>query len=102
MNDEFFEIACPECKTILIVRRKDGKVMEVRKPILEDSTGDRFEDAMRKVKGSKSEIEKKVEAAREREKSKMDRLNQLFKEGLEQAQKDGPIVKKPGREMDLD
>ncbi len=102
MNDEFFEIACPECKTVLIVRRKDGKLMEVRKPILEDSSGDRFEDAWRKVKGSQSEIEKKVEAAKERERSKMDRLNQLFKEGLEQAQKEGPIVKKPDREMDLD
>ena len=101
MNDEFYEIACPDCKTILIVRRRDGKIMETRKPIIEDSTGDRFEDAFLKVKRSKGEIEKKVEQAREKERTKMDRLNALFKEGMERSQKEGPI-KKPEREMDLD
>lgn len=101
MSEEFLEITCPDCNTILIVRRRDGKVMETRKPILEDSTGDRFEDAFLKVKRSKSEIEKKVEAAREKEKTKMDRLNALFKEGLERTQKEGPI-QKPKRDFDLD
>jgi hypothetical protein len=101
MSDEFFEIACPDCKTILIVRRRDGKIAEQRKPILAESTGDRFEDAFLKVKRSKGEIEKKVEEAREKEKTKMDRLNALFKEGLERTQKEGPI-KKPERELDLD
>ncbi len=101
MSDEFFEITCPDCKTILIIRRRDGKLMETRKPILEDSTGDRFEDAMLKVKRSKSELEKKFEDAREKEKTKMERLNALFKEGMERTQKEGPI-KKPEREVDLD
>lgn len=101
MSDEFFEITCPDCKNILIVRRRDGKLMETRKPILEDSTGDRFEDAMLKVRRSKDELEKKVEEAREKEKSKMDRLNALFKEGMERSQKEGPVTK-PKREVDLD
>ena len=101
MSDEFFEITCPDCKTILIVRRRDGKLMETRKPILEESTGDRFEDAMLKVKRSKGELEKKVEEAREKEKTKMDRLNALFKEGMERSQKEGPVTK-PKREVDLD
>lgn len=101
MSDEFFEIPCPECKTIMIIRRRDGKVLEVRKPIIEDSTGDRFEDAFKKVKRSQSEIERKVAEARERERTKMDRLNALFNEGMEQAKKDGP-VKPPKRDFDLD
>ncbi|HEX2973054.1 MAG TPA: hypothetical protein VHP11_12020 [Tepidisphaeraceae bacterium] len=101
MSDDFFEITCPDCKNILIVRRRDGKVMEVRKPILEESTGDRFDDAFLKVKRSQSEIEKKFEAAREKEKNKMERLNALFKEGMERTQKEGPI-KRPEREVDLD
>ncbi|MCL5270431.1 MAG: hypothetical protein M1457_07765 [bacterium] len=100
-TEEFFEITCPECKTVLIVRRRDGKLVETRKPILEESTGDRFEDAFLKVKRSKTEIDRKVEEARERERTKMDRLNALFKEGLEQAQKEGP-AQKPKREVDLD
>lgn len=101
MTDDFLKVTCPDCKHILIVNRRDGKVVEVRKPLLEESTGDRFEDAMLKVKRSTSEIEKKVESAQERERQKMERLNQLFKEGLEQARKEGP-VEKPRREMDLD
>jgi hypothetical protein len=100
-SDEFFEIACPDCKSILIVRRRDGKLMEVRKPIIEDSTGDRFEDAFKKVKRSQGEIERKVAEAQERERTKMDRLNALFKEGMEQAQKEGPTGP-PKRDFDLD
>jgi len=101
MSDDFFEITCPDCKTILIVRRRDGKLMETRKPILADSTGDRFEDAMLKVKRSPGEIEKKFEDAREKERTKMERLNALFKDGMERSQKEGP-VKRPERELDLD
>lgn len=101
MSDDFLQVTCPDCKTILIVNRRDGKVVEVRKPLLADSTGDRFEDAFLKVKRSKSELEKKVESAKERERTKMERLDQLFKEGLEQAKKEGPI-QKPRSDMDLD
>ena len=42
-----------------------------------------------------------MEEAREREKNKMERLNALFREGLEKAEKEGPITK-PDRELDLD
>jgi hypothetical protein len=100
-SDEFFEIKCPDCQTILIVRRRDGKVMETRKPIIEDSTGDRFDDAFEKVRRSSGEIERKVAEARERERTRMDRLNALFKDEIQKAEKEGP-VSKPKREMDLD
>lgn len=101
MTEDYLKVTCPECKNILVINRRDGKVVEVRKPILEESTGDRFQDAMLKVKRSSTELEKKIESAQERERSKMDRLNQLFKEGLDQARKEGP-VEKPKRDMDLD
>jgi uncharacterized Zn finger protein (UPF0148 family) len=101
MVDDFLKVTCPDCKHILIVNRRDGKVVEVRKPLLEESTGDRFQDAMLKVKRSTNELEKKVEGAKERERQKMDRLNQIFKEGLEQARKEGP-VEKPQSDLDLD
>ncbi len=101
MSDEFIQIACPDCQTVLIIRRRDGKLMETRKPIIEDTTGDRFEDAFLKVKRSQGAIEKKVEDAKERERTKMDRLNALFKEGLEKAKEEGPATK-PKREFDMD
>lgn len=101
MNSDFFEVTCPGCTTVLIIRRRDGKVVEVRKPILENSSGDRFKDAEMKVKGEKERIAKQFEEAREREKNKMDRLNALFNEGLKRAKEEGP-VKKPESPFDLD
>ena len=87
--EQFLKIQCPDCKTVLIVRRRDGKIVEVRKPILEDSTGDRFKDAELKVKREKDVIARKFEEAKEREKGKIDRLNKLFEEGLKRAKEEG-------------
>ena len=101
MSGDFFEITCPDCQSILIVRRRDGRVVETRKPILKESTGDRFDDAMLKVKQSGGEIERKVEAARARERGKKERLEALFKDGLKRAEEEGPITR-PQREIDLD
>lgn len=98
---DFIEVKCPDCRTIVIVNRRDGKVVEVRRPILEDSSGDRFEDAVRKVRESKDAVSKKVEETRAREKSKFDRLDALFKESLEKAKEEGP-ASRPVRPMDLD
>lgn len=95
MNDDFLKVTCPDCGTILIVKRRDGTVVEVRKPILEDSSGDRFEDAQRKVREEKDTIARKVAEAREKEKGKMDRLNALFNDALGRAKDEGPIEKNP-------
>lgn len=98
---DFIEVHCPGCKTVLIVNKRDGKIVETRKPILAESTGDRFEDAKLKVRKEKDDIAKKFEAAKAKELGKMDRLNQLFKEGLERAKQEGPITK-PFNPMDQD
>ena len=99
--EDFFQVKCPGCDTILVIDRRECKIVEVRKPILEESTGDRFEDAMLKVKGEKDAIAKKVEQAKTREKDKIKRLNALFEEGLERAKDEGPVTK-PFNPMDLD
>ena len=64
MNDQFIEVKCPECETVLIVQRKTGKIVETRKPILEESSGNRFEDAFKKVKQSHDTLESRFEEAR--------------------------------------
>ena len=96
----FLEVKCPDCKNVLIVNANDGKVVEVRKPILKDSSGDRFADAERKIREEKETIARKYEEAREKEKSKMDRLNALFDENLKRAREEGPT--RPENPMDLD
>ena len=92
---EFINVKCPCCNTVMVVRARDGQTVEVRKPILEEaeSTGKRFDDAEKKVRGEKDAIARKFEEARERERTKMDRLNALFKEGLDRANAEGPITK---------
>jgi uncharacterized Zn finger protein (UPF0148 family) len=87
---DLLTVTCPECKTVLIVDRKTGKVVETRKPIIEESTGDRFEDARLKVMTAKERAERLFQEAREREKEKMSRLESLFREKKEEF-KDQPI-----------
>lgn len=97
---ETINVTCPDCGTVLVVNRKTGKVLEVRRALVEDSTGDRFEDAIKKVKRSGDEMERKFQEAQRRESEKMSKLDQIFKENLKKA-KEEPIVR-PLRDIDLD
>ena len=98
---ETIQVKCPDCQTILIVDRKSGKVVETRKPILEETTGDRFKDAFEKVRRASDRVESKFEEARKKEKNKLERLNAIFDEGLKKAKEEGPVTK-PQRDIDLD
>lgn len=95
-------VTCPGCKAVLIVDRKSGEVLETRKPLVEEaeSTGDRFEDARKRVLTAKERAEKAFESAKEKEKTKLERLDALFKEKKEEL-KDEPI-ERPERPFDYD
>jgi len=97
---ETLTVKCPDCKNVLIVDRKTGEVIEVRKPIVEDSSGDRFEDARRKVLDSHGRAERLFQEAKQKEKEKLARLNALFDE-KKQELKDQPITR-PDRPIDHD
>jgi uncharacterized Zn finger protein (UPF0148 family) len=97
--EETFKITCPGCKTVLVVQRRDGKILEVRKPILEESTGDRFEDAFKKVKGRRTELTKKVDDAKKHEKERLKGADSFFKQALERAKESGDD--KPPNPMDM-
>jgi hypothetical protein len=98
--NEPLTITCPDCKTILIVDRKTGKILEVRKPLVDDPSGDRFEDARQRVLQQGDRAQKAFEEARQREKEKHARLEALFKEKA-QEYKDQPI-ERPEHPMDRD
>jgi len=102
-SETTFEVKCPGCNLILIIDRVTGKVLEQRKPLVEagESTGDRFEDAFLRVKKSGERVETKVAQAKEREKSKMDRLNKLFDESLKKKIEEGDTGK-PASPYDLE
>jgi hypothetical protein len=99
--DDFIKVTCPECNCILVVNKKTGEVVETRKPILEETTGDRFKDAFLKVKRSSALTEEKFRAAQEREKDKSKKLDALFSEKLKEIKEKGETGP-PERPMDLD
>ncbi|MEE9164855.1 MAG: hypothetical protein V3U15_01180 [Nitrospinota bacterium] len=79
---QFFEIKCPCCNTILVIDRIDGKVIEERRPILEQSTGDRFKDALIKSKQQKVTIEKKFKESEKAHKKRSESLQNIFNDSL--------------------
>lgn len=99
MNDTLL-VTCPGCSVVLVVDKQTGKVLETRKPIIPETTGDRFEDARLKVLSSKERAEQKFEEARQREHDKKAKMEQFFKEKQEEL-KDQPITR-PDRPFDND
>lgn len=94
---ETLNVECPGCGTILVVNRKTGKVLESRKPLLEETerTGDRFEDARKRVEQAGDRIARKVEEARRAEKEKLSRLEALFKERKTEIEETGEKIERP-------
>lgn len=94
---ETLNVTCPDCGTVLVVNKKNGKIVEVRKPLLEDGerTGDRFEDARKRVREADQRIEEKVNAAKEAQKTKLDRLEALFKDRKDEIETTGEEIERP-------
>ena len=101
MNDDVYQVKCPCCKTILIVERKTGKLLEERRPILDQSTGDRYEDAFKKVRERASLAEEKFQKFQAERSSKMEKLDSLFKDTLKKVQDSGEEIK-PQNPFDME
>lgn len=97
--EENIKVTCPGCKTVLIIRRRDGKILETREPLLKESTGDRFEDAFKKVKSREKEVGSKVENIRRKEQEKLKTADDFFKQALERARQSED---KPDNPLDYD
>lgn len=99
-----WEVKCPDCSNVLIVDRKTGKVLEVRRPIVDKdaATGDRFEDARAKVRSIQERAEAKFEATRKAEKEKLSKLDALFKERKKEIEEAGEPIEKPESPFGMD
>jgi len=91
--EDTHEVKCPCCQTILIVDRRSGKILDERRPILEQSTGDRYEDALKKVKERGSVAEEKFRKFQAEKGSKMSKLDALFKDSVKKVEESGEDVK---------
>jgi hypothetical protein len=97
-----FKIKCPECDCILIVDRRSGKILEVRKPLVKKTTGDRFEDAVIKMKDDKAASESEFKKAVKGLDDRTEKLDELFKKSLKDVQESDDDETPPLKPFDLD
>lgn len=88
------QVNCPCCNTILIVERKSGNVLEERKSILQESTGDRYEDALLKVKQRPGQAAEKFNRFQAEQDARKARLNALFDDRIKEHAESGEEVEK--------
>jgi hypothetical protein len=97
-----FNITCPECDTILVINRDTGDIVEVRKPLVEDSSGDRFTDALRAHKEHTEKLGSIFKDSISDVSRQEEERRKVFKESLEKAREEGVDDYKELRDIDLD
>ncbi len=95
------EVSCPHCKTILVIDRQSGEVLEHKRLTSEEDHQKRIEGAFDRARRASELAEQKFAKAQEREKSKMDRISKLFEETMKKKQEEGDTGP-PERPWDLD
>lgn len=93
------KITCPCCDHILVVDRFKGKVLEVRKPLVEESSGDRLKDAFTKAENDRKKRAAAFDNIKETLERKKKEADDLFKTSLDEAKND---ESKPNSVFDLD
>ncbi len=88
------QVTCPCCDTILIVDRVKGTILEERKPIIKESTGDRYQDALIKVKQRPGQAAEKFDRFETEQAERRARLNALFDERLKEHSESGEEIEK--------
>ncbi len=95
-----FKVTCPCCDSILIIDRIGGKIIETRKPLVEDSSGDRFADAFLKNKRDKEKRASALDNIADDLEKRKKLSEDIFKASLKDARKDKDI--KPHSIFDAD
>jgi len=95
-------VTCPGCKTILIVNKDTGAVIEERAPLVDDPSGDRFADALRAHKEHTSKLNSLFKESISDVSRKDEERRKSFKESLDKARKEDVGDYKEIRDIDLD
>lgn len=86
--DRELKIKCPCCESLLFVDRVSGKIIETRKPLVEQSTGNRLDDAFKKNIVDKESRSSIFDDMADNLAKKKKLSEELFKASLEDAKKD--------------
>jgi len=97
-----FKLTCPCCDTILVVNKVTGEILEYRKPLVENPSGDRFADALRAQKDHSEKLNSLFDESISGLKEKDTERQNLFEESLKKTREEGIDDYKPIRDIDLD
>ncbi len=95
-------VTCPGCNTILVVNSETGEITEVRAPLVEQPSGDRFADALRAHKEHTRKVAGLFADSVAGVAKKEDERRALFEEKLKQAREQGLEEGAPLKDIDLD
>jgi len=98
--DKELKIKCPCCDSLLFIDRITGRIIETRKPLVEDSSGDRLTDAFTKSRRDKEKRSAIFDDMAGNLEKKKKLSEELFKSSLEDAKKDKSV--KPHSIFDAD
>ena len=93
-------ITCPCCDTILVVNKDTGEVLEERKPLVKNSSGDRFKDALQAEKDHSEKLSSLFSESISNVSKKDKERQQLFEDSLNKARTEK--IEKPLKDIDLD
>lgn len=96
------EVTCPDCGNILIINKEDGSIVEIRKPLVEESSGDRFTDAMTAAKNHSDKMKSVFDSRLSDYAKKEKERDSIFQESLKKARESDPDDLKEIRDIDLD
>lgn len=85
--DRELKIKCPCCDSLLFVDRISGKIIETRKPLVEESSGNRLDDAFEKNRLDKIKRSAVFDDMADNLEKKKKLSEELFKSSLEDAKK---------------
>ncbi len=86
--DKDIVVTCACCDSVLIIDRVSGKLVECRKPLVEESSGDRLVDAFKKSKQDRDTRNAIFDNMSDLADNKKKVAEELFKASLEEAKKD--------------
>ncbi len=95
-----FKVNCPCCDSILVIDRASGKILETRKPLVNESTGDRFKDAFLKRDQDKERLAGAFDNIKEKQEKKKRAAAELFNASLDSARNED--AEKPHSIFDQD
>lgn len=88
-------VNCPFCKGMLEVNAENGKVVRRFEPKEIPEGGDALSEGLKAVKEGEAQRERMFLDAREKEKHKLDRLEQAFKEKKREVEESGDVGRPP-------